>query len=143
MKISNVMTRKVLSVSPEETVENAAKLMARVNAGILPVVSGGRVVGVVTDRDLVVRVIAAARSPATCLVDEAMTEDVHYCLEDDAAEDVAKRMGDMGVRRMPVFDRQGALVGLVSLDDIATHVQWEHVVADALRKIARFSQGVR
>jgi len=143
MKISHIMTRKVLSISPEETVETAAQRMARANLGILPVVSGARVVGVVTDRDIVVRVVAAARPPATCLVDQVMTEDVHYCLEDDAAEDVAKRMGDIGVRRMPVFDRLSALVGLVSLDDIAIHVQWEHVVADALRKIARFSQGLR
>jgi len=143
MKISHIMTRKVLSISPEETVETAARQMARANLGILPVVAGTRVVGVVTDRDIVVRVVAAARPPATCLVDEVMTEDVHYCLEDDAAEDVAKRMGDIGVRRMPVFDRLSALVGLVSLDDIAIHVQWEHVVADALRKIARFSQGLR
>ena len=97
-------------------------------------------VGLVTDRDIVLRAVAAGKPAASCIVDDVMTEEVHYCLEDDTVEDVAKRMGELGVRRMPVFDRNNTLVGIISLDDVAAHVQWEHTVADALRKIARFSR---
>lgn len=143
MKAGKIMTRKVSAVSPGDTVESAAILMARVNAGILPVLSGKRVVGLVTDRDIVVRAVAAGKPVATCTVDDVMTEEVHYCLEDDTVEDVAKRMGELGVRRMPVFDRDGTLIGIISLDDVAAHVQWEHTVADALRSIAQFSRAPR
>ena len=140
MKAGEIMTRKVSTVSPEDTVQSAALVMARVNAGSLPVLSGKRMVGLITDRDIVVRAIAAGKPIANCTVDDVMTEEVHYCLDDDTIEDVAMRMGDLGVRRMPVLDRNSALVGMISLDDIAAQVQWEHVVADALRKIAKFSR---
>lgn len=143
MKAGDIMTRKVSVASPDDTVESAARLMARVDAGILPVVSGARVEGLVTDRDIVVRAVAAGKPVATCTVDDIMTEEVHYCLEDDAVEDVAKRMGELGVRRMPVFDRSNALIGIISLDDVAAHVQWDHPVADALRRIAQVSRAPR
>lgn len=143
MKAGTVMTRKVSTVSPGDTVESAAILMARINAGVLPVLSERRLVGLVTDRDIVVRALAAGKPVATCTVDDVMTEEVHYCLDDDAVEDVAKRMGELGVRRMPVLDRNNTVIGIISLDDIAANVQWEHTVADALRKIARFSRAPR
>jgi len=93
MKAGTIRTRKVSAVSPDDTVESAAMLMARINAGILPVLSGRRVVGLLTDRDIVVRAVAAGKPVASCTVDEVMTEEVHYCLEDDAVEDVAKHGG--------------------------------------------------
>jgi CBS domain-containing protein len=143
VRADKVMTRKVTTVSPDDTVEKAATLMARLNIGLLPVVSGERVIGLVTDRDLVVRAVAAGKPVETCPVEDVMTEDVHFCLEDDAVEDVAKRMGDVGVRRMPVLDRNNVLVGMISLDDVAAYVQWEHTVAESLRKIARVSRAPR
>lgn len=143
MKVMQIMTRDPSLVSPDDTAERAAILMARIGGGILPVVSGGRMVGVVTDRDIVVRAVAAGKPVAACIVDDVMTEEVHYCLDDDTVDDVARRMGDLGVRRMPVLDRSNALVGLVSLDDVAAHSQSDHVIADALRKIARVSRTSR
>jgi CBS domain-containing protein len=143
MKAGQIMIRKLSVVSPDDTVESAALLMARVNAGILPVRSGNRVVGLITDRDIVVRAVAAGKPVATCTGDDVMTEEVHYCLEDDTVEDVAKRMGELGVRRMPVFDRDNLLVGIVSLDDMAAHVQSDRTIAEALRKIARVSRARR
>jgi CBS domain-containing protein len=143
MKAGDIMIRKLSVVSPEDSVESAAVLMARVNAGILPVVSGKRVVGVVTDRDIVVRAVAAGKPVARCTVDDVMTEEVHYCLAEDTVEDVANRMGALGVRRMPVFDRDGALIGLISLDDVAAHVQSDRTIAEALRGIARVSRAPR
>ena len=143
MKAGQIMIRKLSVVSPDDSVESAAMLMARVNAGILPVVSGGRVVGLVTDRDIVVRAVAAGKPVATCPVDDVMTEEVHYCLEDDTVEDVAKRMGELGVRRMPVFSRDNTPIGIISLDDVAAHVQADRTIAEALRKIARISRAPR
>ena len=143
MKAGEIMTREVSTVSPDDTVETAAIVMAGINAGILPVLSESRVVGLVTDRDIVVRAVAARKPVATCTVGEVMTEEVHFCLEDDTVEDVTERMGEIGVRRMPVFDRNSTVIGIVSLDDVAAHVRSEHTVADALRKIARFSRAPR
>ncbi len=143
MKAGQIMTRKPSVVSPDDTAESAAILMARVNTGILPVVSGVRVVGLVTDRDIVVRAVAAGKPVATCTVDEVMSEEVHYCLDDDTVDDVARRMGELGVRRMPVFDRNNTLVGLISLDNVAARVQSDHMIADALRKIARVSRSAQ
>jgi CBS domain-containing protein len=140
MKAGEIMSRGVSFVSPDDTVESAANLMARDNVGILPVLSGAHVVGLITDRDVVVRAVAAGKPVSTCTVDDVMTEEVHYCLEDDTVEDVAGRMGDLGVRRMPVFERSNTLVGIISLDDVAAHVQWGHTIAGALRKIALFSR---
>jgi CBS domain-containing protein len=136
MNAQQIMTRNPSVASPEDTVQSAARLMARVKAGILPIVLGARVVGLVTDRDIVVRAVAAGKPVATCTVDDIMTEEVHYCLDDDTVDDVARRMAELGVRRMPVCDRKEALVGLISLDDVAAHIQSDHLVADTLRKIA-------
>jgi predicted transcriptional regulator len=72
-----------------------------------------------------------------------MTGDVHYCLEDDAVEDVARRMGDLGVRRMPVFDKADALGGMISLDDVAMQADWGRTVTGALRRISQLSRAAR
>lgn len=139
MKVSELMTRHVSVVSPDDTIEKAASIMGDANVGIVPVLEGKRLVGVVTDRDIVVRGISK-RGPATkWLVGDVMTENVHFCLEDDDIHDVTKRMGEMRIRRMPVFDRRNILAGVISIDDIATRVEWEHAVVDALRKIAASS----
>jgi CBS domain-containing protein len=143
MKAGEIMTRGVSVVSGGDTVETAAGVMARINAGILPVVAGTRFVGLITDRDIVVRVVAAGKLAASCLVSDVMTEDVHYCLEDDTVEDVARRMGDLGVRRMPVFDKADALVGMISLDDVAMQADWGRTVTGALRRTLQLSRAAR
>jgi CBS domain-containing protein len=143
MKAGKLMTRKISTISPDDSVESAAMLMARIDAGILPVVDGQRVVGLITDRDIVVRAVAAGKPVARCTVGDVMSEEIHFCLEDDTAEDVAQRMGELGVRRMPVFDRSNAVIGIISLDDVAAHVRSDHTVAEALRKIAQVTRAPR
>ncbi len=140
MKVSEVMTHHVLVVSPDETIEKAAGLMGDANVGIIPVLEGKRLVGVVTDRDNAVRGMSKGGPSGKWLVGDVMTENVHFCLDDDDIADVTRRMGEMRIRRMPVFDRRNVLAGIVSLDDIATRVEWEHAVIDALRKIAASSR---
>jgi CBS domain-containing protein len=135
MKVSELMIRKVAVVSADDTIETAAKIMAEANVGILPVLEGKRLVGVVSDRDIVVHGVSKGPEAGNSLVGDVMTEEVHFCLEDDDIEDVINRMGEMRVRRMPVFDRSSTPTGIISIDDIAARAEWEHAVVGALRKI--------
>lgn len=119
MKISDCMTRKVRVVNPSQTLQEAARMMGELDAGVLPVGENDRLVGMLTDRDIAVRAIAAGKGPDTP-VSEAMTRDVKYCFEDEDVEHVTRTMGELQVRRLPVMSREKRLVGIVTLGDIAT-----------------------
>ena len=93
-------------------------MMAELDAGIMPVREGDRLVGMITDRDITVRAVAEGKGPDTA-VREVMTEDVKYCYEDDDTQDVARNMADIQVRRLPVLTRDKRLVGIISLGDLA------------------------
>jgi CBS domain-containing protein len=118
MRISEAMTSDVCIVSPDQTIGDAAKQMAGLDIGALPVGKDGRLVGMITDRDIVVRGVAAGRAPST-KVSEIMSNEVLYCYEDEEVEDVAVNMAEAKLRRLPVLDRSKRLVGIVSLGDIA------------------------
>jgi CBS domain-containing protein len=118
MKVSEVMTRDVQLIEPIQTIREAAKLMAELDAGIMRVREGDRLVGMITDRDIAVRAVAQGRGPDTS-VREVMTDDVKYCYEDDDTDDVARNMADIQVRRLPVLTRDKRLVGIISLGDMA------------------------
>ena len=122
MKVSEVMTRDVRVANPDQSIAEAAKLMAEIDAGALPVGESDRLVGVITDRDIVVRAVAERKSPDTP-VREVMSKEVLYCFEDDDVEDVVKNMGDVQVRRLPVVNRDKRLVGIVSIGDLARSVK--------------------
>ncbi len=117
-KISEVMSREVQTVTPESTAQEAAGFMLQADAGAIPVTEGERVIGMITDRDIAVRGVAEGRGPDT-LVRELMTEGVVTAREDDDIEDVAIRMSDEQVRRMPIVDQNERLVGIVSLADVS------------------------
>lgn len=119
MQIREAMTPDVRTVTPSTTLREAAHLMAGIDAGILPVSEGDRLVGMVTDRDIAVRGIGAGKGPDTT-VGEVMTHEVRYCFDDDTIEDVCENMADIQVRRLPVVNRQKRLVGIVSLADIVS-----------------------
>ena len=118
MKVSEVMTRDVRLIEPTQSIRDAARLMAELDTGILPVREGDRLVGMITDRDITVRAVAQGRGPDTP-VREVMTDDVKYCYEDDDTNDVARNMADIQVRRLPVLTRDKRLVGIISLGDMA------------------------
>jgi CBS domain-containing protein len=118
MKVSEVMTRDVQLIEPTQTIRDAAKLMAEMDAGIMPIREGDRLVGMITDRDIAVRAVAEGKGPDTP-IREVMTEDVKYCYDDDDTEDVARNMADIQVRRLPVLTRDKRLVGIISLGDMA------------------------
>ena len=135
MKVSEVMTRDVRVANPDETIQQAARLMASLDAGILPVGEKDRLVGMITDRDIAIRGIAEGKGP-DAKVREVMTEDVKYCFDDQDVEEVTRNMGDIQVRRLPVVDRDKRLVGILSLGDVAT-TQEGIATAEALNKISR------
>ncbi len=117
-KISEVMSREVQTVTPESTAQEAAGFMLQADAGAIPVTEGERVIGMITDRDIAVRGVAEGRGPDTP-VRELMTDGVVTAREDDDIEDVAIRMSDEQVRRMPIVDQNERLVGIVSLADVS------------------------
>ncbi|HEV2865333.1 MAG TPA: CBS domain-containing protein [Allosphingosinicella sp.] len=119
MKIAECMTTDVQVAKPDQPIREAAQFMLRADAGSLPVCDGDRLVGMITDRDIAVRAVAEGRGPDTP-VQDAMTDHVDWCYDDDAVEDVAVRMSDLQVRRFPVISREdNKLVGMVSLGDLS------------------------
>ena len=118
MKVSDIMTREVYLLSPEQTIRDAARIMADIDAGALPVGDNDRLVGMITDRDIVVRAIARSK-PLDTRVADIMSREMLYCLDSDQVDAVSRNMGKAQVRRLPVVNRDKRLVGIVSLGDLA------------------------
>jgi CBS domain-containing protein len=118
MKVSEVMTRDVRVANPDQSICDAARMMAELDAGALPVGERDRLVGMITDRDIAIRAVAHGKSPATRIRD-VMTDDVKYCFDDEDIHHVAGNMADIQVRRLPVVNRDKRLVGIIAIADIA------------------------
>ena len=124
MKIRDVMTRDVQTVTPEQTAQEAASFMLREDAGSMPVSDGNRLIGMITDRDIAVRGVARGYGPETA-VRELMTDDIICARIDDDVEEVAMRMSEAQVRRLPVLDENEQLCGIVSLGDLSRETEGE------------------
>jgi CBS domain-containing protein len=120
MQVSEIMTRDVETIPPDASLQQAAAAMEALGVGSLPVCDGRRLVGAITDRDIVVRGVAAGLSPVEAQVSDCMTEDIVYAFCDEEAEEVLERMKTLQVRRIAILDRDKTLAGIVSLGDIAT-----------------------
>jgi CBS domain-containing protein len=118
MKVRDIMTRDVRLLNPNPTIREAASLMAEVDAGALPVGENDRLVGMLTDRDIVIRAVAQGK-PVDTKVAAVMSKEVLYCLDTDDLDDVSRNMGKAQVRRLPVVNADKRLVGIVSLGDLA------------------------
>jgi CBS domain-containing protein len=120
--VSEVMTREVMFVSPQETLQHAAQMMDDLNVGALPVCDGDQLVGMITDSDITVRSASAVARPADARVQEAMSPDVRFCFEDQPLDEVIEQMADSLIRRVPVISHDEAhrLIGIVALGDLAT-----------------------
>lgn len=137
MKLREIMTHTVVRINPEETVAVAARTLARYNIGMLPVCGGdGRLCGVVTDRDLVTRCIAAGKEPTRTTVREVMTSNVVAARQDMDTVAAAQLMGRQQIRRLPVLEN-GKLCGMVSLGDLASSEETVYDATDALSGISR------
>jgi CBS domain-containing protein len=118
MKVSEVMTREVQTVRPDQPVQDAASFMLSADAGSIPVTDGDRLIGMITDRDIAVRGVAKGYGPETP-VRELMTGDIICARVDDSVEEVATKMSEARVRRLPVIDSEEKLCGIVSLGDLS------------------------
>ena len=118
MKVSDAMTAQVVTATPSTTVAQVARTMAEIESGAVPVLDDGKVVGLITDRDIVVRVVAKDGS-LDAPVREVMTEGAETCREDDNLADAAAAMANRQIRRLVVLNEQGRLAGILSLGDIA------------------------
>ena len=119
MRVSDCMTRDVRVATPGQSIRDVAKIMAEIDAGIMPVGENDRLIGMISDRDIAIRAVAQGKGPDTPVRDVMSTEKVLYCYDDEELDTVAKNMGDVQVRRLPVVNREKRLVGIVSLGDLA------------------------
>ena len=136
MKIKEVMTSGVECVRPETTLQEAASRMKSLNVGPLPVCEADRPVGIVTDRDIVVRAIAEGRDPRTTRVQDVMTKDVATVKETDDVKEAARLMKERQIRRIVVVGGDQKVVGIVSLGDIAVDTRDDKMSGDVLEKVS-------
>ena len=136
MQLKDVMTPEVEVIAPEASLYEAAETMSHRDIGPLPVCEGERLVGMLTDRDITVRAVAAGRDPRTTPVRDVMTPDVVYGFEDQDVEDAARLMEQYQIRRLPVLNRGKQLVGMVALGDLAVHAGTRPVAAEVLEQVS-------
>ena len=140
MQVADLMTRSVELISPADSIQDAARKMAEEDFGVLPVAEFDRLVGMLTDRDIVTRAVARGRRPEATLVREVMSTDVKYVFEDESSDDAARKMARLQVKRLPVLSREKRLVGILSLGDMATTRLTRKEAGEALSAISRPNQ---
>ncbi|HXI12177.1 MAG TPA: CBS domain-containing protein [Thermoanaerobaculia bacterium] len=141
--VKDVMTKNPECVTEKETLRAVAKMMADNDCGAIPVVdstSTRKPVGMITDRDIVIRAIAKGKDPATTTVADAMSKGVKTVKDDDSIDKVFKVMSDAKVRRVPVVDSKGGVVGIVAVADVAETNQ-DRKLADAVEEISERGKG--
>jgi CBS domain-containing protein len=134
MQVQQIMSKDVHIADPNMTIRDVARQMRADNIGSLPVGENDQLIGMVTDRDIVVRAVAEERSPGNTTVREVMSEGLCYCFEDDDVEQAAQVMVQHQVRRLPVVDRNKRLVGVVALADLGRSE--DEPAKDALKGIS-------
>jgi len=139
MQLKDIMTPTVERLHKDASVQEVARKMKAIDAGMIPVYDGDRLVGMVTDRDLALRVVAEGLDVARTPAHTVMTPEVIYCYEDQRVEDAAEIMERQQIRRLIVLNRNKRLVGIVSLGDLATHRQSKKAAGEALSEISRES----
>ena len=136
--LKDVMTRNVETIAPSASIHEAAQKMKALNVGAIPVYDGSTLRGMLTDRDIVIRVIAEKRDVNTAKAEEVMSAELVYCFEDQDVDEAARLMGDKQVRRLPILNRQKQLVGIVSLGDVA--VKTDASAGQTLEKVSKPAQ---
>ena len=136
MQVKDVMTRDVATIAPTATLEAAAAMMSVLDVGPLPVHDGEKLVGVLTDRDIIVRAVATGMDPVQTRVGQVMTTAIDYCYEDQDCHEVARLMERHQVRRLMVLDRDERLVGIVSLGDLAVGTGDEKLAGEVLEVVS-------
>lgn len=138
MKVKDVMTKYVVSLSTEDSVERAAQLMKEHNIGSVPVCSGDKVIGIITDRDIAIRSAAGGQNCRNQIVRDIMSSNPAWATPDMDVQDVSRVMSERQVRRLPIMDGNN-LVGMVSLGDIAVQPKLQQQAEQALSNISEYS----
>ena len=136
MQVFEAMTPEVVSVPPETTLVDAAQMMKELDVGPLPVCDGDRLLGMITDRDIIVRAIAEGRDPRATEVRDVMTTEIVCCRENDDVRGAAKLMQESQLRRLLVVNEEGRLVGIVSLGDIVLQTGDPKLAGKTLEKVS-------
>ncbi len=134
--VRDVMTANPASVSEKDSIRDVARIMAQQDTGVVPVVNGKKIIGLITDRDIVVRLVAAGKDLGTAKVTEAMSKGVRSVKEDAGVNDVLDLMTKADVRRIPVVNQNDELVGIVSMADIAK-TNHDGKVGEVVEKISQ------
>ncbi len=135
MLVREVMTAGIRIAEPEEKLPHAAKKMRTQNIGALPVVENGKLVGMLTDRDIAIRAVGANRDPATTDVREVMSDECFWCAESEQLDDAVRIMESNQVRRLPVMNNKREIVGMLSIEDVAVHAP-ESLTGEVLKAVA-------
>jgi CBS domain-containing protein len=135
MKIKEILTSNPEVIHPDATLCEAARKMKQYDVGMLPVCDGEKLIGAITDRDMVIRAMANGQDPLSTPVREAMTPEIFYCFEGDDVEQAAQIMEKRQIRRLPVLNRDKNLTGIVSLGDLAIRTHDEHLVEEVLEHV--------
>ena len=143
MELRDIMTRDVEVVNGDASLTDAAIKMKDLDVGLIPVCNGDRLQGMVSDRDITIRATAAGRDPTKTKVEEIMSTDIAYCMEDQEIEEAANLMEARQIRRLPILNREHRLVGIVSLGDIAVHVGDQDLAGETLVEISTPSEPKR
>jgi CBS domain-containing protein len=137
VKVREIMTENPEVISPDDTLQDAARRMKQMDVGMLPVCEGDRITGTLTDRDISIRCVAEGKDPTQARVRDAMTGgEVLCCAAEEDVKVVAKRMRDHQVRRLPVLDTDKTLIGIVSLGDVALHAD-DRTAGNALEGVSQ------
>ena len=136
MKINEIMTCDVEVVRPESTVQEAAQKLKEFEIGSVPVCDGESLVGMITDRDIAIRLAAEGKDPATVPVKRIMTPEVVWCFEDQTVEEAGRMMKENHVRRLPVISHDRRLVGILTLGDLAVRTNSLQAVGETLQEIS-------
>jgi CBS domain-containing protein len=141
MKVKDLMSKNVAAVSPDTSLEEVARMMKEMNIGSVPVCNSGRVVGIVTDRDIIVRELAMGKNPVTTRVEDVMTYGISTASPDMDIHDAAQLMSDKQVRRLPVVENE-RLVGMIAIGDMAVRSKLEDDAGEALSDISKPSHTI-
>ena len=137
MKIKEIMTTRVETLRPNNTLREAAQKMRELYVGPMPVMDGDRVVGLLTDRDITSRATAEGRDPNTTPIHDLMMRNIAFCFEDDDVKEAAKHMSEKQVRRLLVMNRDQRLVGIASLGDLAVDTGDEKMAGKVLEEVSK------
>ena len=135
--VRDIMTPDPACVTERDTIREVARIMAHEDTGIVPVVDGKKIIGMITDRDIVVRLVAEGKDPTNAHVKEAMTRSVRSVKENDTVKDVLDVMSGSQVRRVPVINDRNEIVGIVSMGDVATNTNQDGKVGKTVEDISQ------